>query len=690
MNTRKLITALWLLVTAAMMPAYGANRLTLSGLSGSPGQSVEVSVALESDVPAEGLQVSLTLPEGTAYEGGSVVSAGRAAKLSASGGVREGRLNLTLFSLNRYVMAAGSGEVMRFRITLGDTPLAAPVALSAVMAGVDGGRVETKCEGGTLSIHGAAVSLPKREYTLGRVALGEAQSLTVTVTNSGTETLELAGLNTSAAGWTLKAPVSIAPGATGNVNMGYMPSERGKTDGVIRFTGNMSGTVEPLIIHSEGFGRNEMTLTAAAVKGGEEATVSVRLKNYDAVCGFTLKVALPRGFRYVPSSFAVGGARGASHGVTSTVADLANGATQLTLTAYSLSNRPFAGNDGEVATFRVVAASRTGATLTVKEAILPAILDGKVSNVASAFDGTYLSVSSPTLSVTAKQNIGRTPVTQAEAGTVSLSNRGNEPLVISKVDFIEEGLEVTTPLPLTVNSWASGSLQIASTDGARGKLSHRAYLYCNDPETPVVALDLDLERYSPNELTLSAEEADMGDKIVIGVNLDNNDAVEGVQFDLSFDGQLSGTLTAVPTARAEGFNVSVSKTSEGRMRVLAYSLSGQIARGEGEILSLTLSPDKATEEGVYTLSATNIVLGDASMSNLHSAVVSPDTSVKVNFFLLGDLNGDRQVSVIDLNHCINHIVEPESSNIRIKAGDMNGDGEITMLDLNALIIHILN
>lgn len=683
--------SLWLLTAAAATTVFAANRVTLGGTSGTPGEVVEVSVGLESDVPSEGLQLSLTLPEGTQLEAGSAAAAGRAAQLSASGGVRDGRLNLTLYSLNRAAIAAGSGEVMTFRLALGATPLTAPLEASAVMAGTSGERIDATCDVSTLTIRGAALSLKQREYSLGRVALGEEQSLTVAVTNSGTEPLELSGLDGAPAGWTLDGTATIAPGATGNARLRYVPSQRGLTDAVMRFAGNAGGTVPPLIVHSDGFGRNEMTLSATAVKGGEEATVNVALKNYDAVCGFTLKVELPKGFRYVQGSFAIDGTRGDGHGTTATVAAAKNGATEVTLTAYSLTNKAFADNDGTVASFRVLAASRTGATMKINQAVLPTILDGKVTDVVSAFNGTYLSVSSPSMSVTTKQNLGRTPVTQSEAGSFSVSNRGNESLVITKIDFDDEGMEPAIELPLTITPRKSGQLTFSRTDGARGVIQQRVFVHCNDPETPVVAIDVTMDRYSPNELTLVAEETDQGDPIEVAVCLANNDAVEGIQFDLGFDAALNGTLTATPTERAEGFSVSLSKLAGGKVRVVAYSLGGAaIARGEGPVLTLRLTPDSECEEGVYSLTASNIVLGDASMSNMHSATVNPDTSVTVNYFLLGDLNNDRKISGLDVNHCVNHLLNPGWSTVKPKAADLNGDGTVTGVDLNALVSKIMN
>lgn len=95
------LLALWLLLTAATAAVFAANTLSLSGLSGEPGATVTVTVSLGSDVAAEGLQLSLVLPEGTAYVANSSTATGRASGMQASGGVRDGRLNITLFKIGR-------------------------------------------------------------------------------------------------------------------------------------------------------------------------------------------------------------------------------------------------------------------------------------------------------------------------------------------------------------------------------------------------------------------------------------------------------------------------------------------------------------------------------------------------------------------------------------------------------------
>lgn len=687
MRTR--IFALWLLLAAATAAAFAGNRISIAGAEGAPGDVVTVMVSMESDTPAEGMQLSLPLPEGTVFTG-DATALGRAHEMRVQGGVRGGRLNLTLFSLNRAAIAAGSGKVMSFGLRLGATPMLADLAPEAVLVGADGSRLEVSCDEAVLRVKGAALSLPQREYGLGRVALGEPRTFTVTVANTGTDVLNISGLSGAPEGWSLAAPLSVAPGDRGAATVRVVPSVRGRDVTLIRFDSNASGESERVIVTSEGFGRNEMFLTTSPAKGGEEALVGMTLKNYDGVCGFTAKVELPRGFGYVPGSFAIDGARAVGHGTTATVEEGRNGKTTVTLTAYSLTNKPFAGHEGIVATFRVLVASRNGATLGLKSAVLPALIDSKVTDVASAFGGAYMSVSSPTLNVARTQNLGRTPVTQAEAGSFSFSNYGSESLTVSSLDIDDEALHLSTPLPITISPWSSATLSFTRSDDARGELRHLVRLHSNDPETPVLALDLTMDRYSPNELTLEAYEADEGDPLVLRLLMDNNDDIEGLQFDLNFDASLAGTLVAEPTERAAGLRTNVSRMADGRMRVVAYSMGGAIARGSGPVMTLTLTPATACAEGSYTLTASDIVLGNSSMENLHSATVVPQTSLTVNFFLLGDLNADRTVSPVDINLMISHLASPESVPVKLRAADMNGDGNIMASDLNLLINTLAN
>lgn len=58
-------------------------------------------------------------------------------------------------------------------------------------------------------------------------------------------------------------------------------------------------------------------------------------------------------------------------------------------------------------------------------------------------------------------------------------------------------------------------------------------------------------------------------------------------------------------------------------------------------------------------------------------------------FATGDVNGDGEVNVADVNTLVNIILGGEADNATIMRADVNGDGEVNLADINALtdIIH---
>lgn len=687
---RVLTIALGLLISAVPV-ALSANTATVNGADGLPGATVTLSVDLTTDVDVAGVQLSMTLPEGTAYAAGSAAACGRAAEMSASGGVRDRRLNLTLYTLGNSTIPSGAGRVLTFDLVLGDTPLLAPLNVEAVLAATDGEAIPTECVPATLAIRGAAITVANREYTLGRVALGEPVSVTASVTNSGTEPLIITGID-GAAEWTLNGITTIAAGTTAGVTMTYVPAVRGTHDAVIRMTSNAGGADAPIIVHADGYGRNEVSMTATAVTGVEESTVSVNLKNYDPIYGFTLRLKLPRNFTYVPGSCAIAGSRGDGHAITAATTTDNDGVTTLTLTSYSFANNAFKGNDGEVATFRILAASRYGAWLTLDKAVLPTLLDGAVTDVMSAKSDVSISVTSPVMNISRRNDLGRTSILQNRIGSVGLSNYGSAPLTITGYACDDDDAVVlTTPLPLTLNPWCGGSLDFERTDTKRGEMTRTVLLYSNDPEAPVLAVDLTMDRYSPNELAIRATEADEADdEVTFYVSMTNNDSAEGMQFDIEYDTALDGAVSAAVSERATGFMASVRRLDAGRARAMVYGIGREIAAGTGDVVSVTLRPDAGLREGSYHVGLANVVIGGPEMDNIHSNMETAEGYLPVATFVLGDANKDNRVTMTDVNLMINHIVQPAKSNIRPKTIDMNCDGKITMADTNLHLQTVIN
>ena len=93
------------------------------------------------------------------------------------------------------------------------------------------------------------------------------------------------------------------------------------------------------------------------------------------------------------------------------------------------------------------------------------------------------------------------------------------------------------------------------------------------------------------------------------------------------------------------------------------------------------------EDGVtyYARSKTSYLDFDG---NTHSTSYGPTISFvyRETFLVTGDVNGDGEVNIADINALIDMILSSGTD----PSGDVNADGEINIADVNAVIDLILN
>lgn len=103
-----------------------------------------------------------------------------------------------------------------------------------------------------------------------------------------------------------------------------------------------------------------------------------------------------------------------------------------------------------------------------------------------------------------------------------------------------------------------------------------------------------------------------------------------------------------------------------------------------EVLKLTFSTD-AIESETYTVSVTPIETYNCEMDSVETATVFAEVSVEDNT-VVGDIDGDGLVTVLDVLMLIRTIVNDETVN----NGDINGDGKVGLLDVIRIMKLIAN
>ena len=182
-----------------------------------------------------------------------------------------------------------------------------------------------------------------------------------------------------------------------------------------------------------------------------------------------------------------------------------------------------------------------------------------------------------------------------------------------------------------------------------------------------------------------------GETKTIALILDNDTAYSAFQTDIYLsdgleieqeDGEYIIDLNSERTAKSHV--VSTFKREDGAIRIFVTSQNLATFKGNsGDIAYILI---KATNffPGSGTISLKNSIAAESDATR-H---ILADSTAKAGelFTLKGDLNGDGEVNIADINAIIDMILSGRSD----ATGDVNSDGEVNIADINAVIDLILN
>ena len=690
MNNRCIYNMVLALFLCLGLGARAANVVTISGGNGAPDEEVTVGVSLTNSDAVWAMQLSIPLDEELTLVTGSIVMTERLSGLSASAGVNNGVLNVMVYSTTVTTIAAGDGQLLTLRLKLGNTPKDISLTPSRLtLTGSDGTALASSSQAGTVSIRCAKAQYSAMTVDYGAVPIRSTYQQTVTVTNVGNEPLEVTALTFSDAtafSSTTELPFIVAAGSSTPINVTYDPTARGTVAETMKVVCNSISKLNTIQLAAHPFAVNELHVQNVSGVSDTEVEVVLTMNNMDDIIGFQTDFTLPSALEYVAGSFALNADRKDDHVASATL----NGTT-LTIIGYSTNGKAFKDNDGTLGSFRVKLVGRNGVTLTPTIARLTAVLDGTATDVLSAKYGGQISIQSPRLNANNTLTFGRVPVTDDVEKTFTIRNSGTAPLTVSRIVFMDEGYSVAEELPLTINTSSSRTITVVKTDKTEGDFATTMNIYSNDPDLRMKSVGISGNIYAPNFLTVTADETYQGDEVLLHVSMSNYDAIRGFQFDITATEEYGISATGIKkTERGSGLTVSASRVDETTLRVVAYLMDGEIAQGDGELFAMRLTPAEEQSLGQHQVNVTNVMLATEGLVNKNAGTATQQVDYTATELVIGDVNHDNSISVIDVISTINHILQNTPTVFSKKAADVNGDGGISVVDVIGIIDMILN
>ena len=183
-----------------------------------------------------------------------------------------------------------------------------------------------------------------------------------------------------------------------------------------------------------------------------------------------------------------------------------------------------------------------------------------------------------------------------------------------------------------------------------------------------------------------------GKTVVVPVSMTNEEDIIGFQTDIylpeGFEFVKEGNDYVVdPSDRmARDHAIMCNVSEDGALRVLCYSPTNKVISGnEGELFYVTIKAPNDTV-GDFSIWFKNTILTTSDAEEL----LSPDASTNLNVipYLPGDVNGNGEVSVIDIVTAAQYIIFQDPDPFFFEAADLNNDEQITVTDL-ALIANLI-
>lgn len=629
--TKNIIKPLMLvcfMILSVAARATADNIVNIGTVEGKPGDIVELQFGLQNSDDVSSIQISIPLDPRLELVDDSGIGTDRTSMHSVTAGVKDGKLNIFVYSMSMGNIATGSGAIAKLKLKLGNEP--SDITLHAdkvVLTDSNGATIkDVASTDGNASILCAKAEYSTMTIDYGRVPIRSRYQKSVKVNNVGNVPLVISGLKFSAAEFSCDEtfPIEIAAGDCREIILTYAPVKRGGITEEVKFINNSVYKLNTVKLEALPFAVNELHVENAVGVADSVITVSLRMNNMDPITGFQFDFNMPQQLEYIDGSFILT-SRKADHQLTVSVKD-----RTLRALAFSLTDSPFLENDGIIATFKIRLNGRYGTTLEAQKAVLTANIGGKETDVMSDKYSGYIDIQSPSMDVTENIDLGRTPITQDAKASFRINNNGSAPLRIERIVSSSRHLIVSNKLPIVVDSWSGVDVDVIFNDVEERDYNELLQLYTNDPDLRLHNIKVIGNRYSPNGITLSGTDVEPGDTIKLQIALSNNDVVSGLQFDLNYDADSFESLDKYELSdRAKGFSVTKRNIKEGKMRYFCYSLDGnEIAKGDGNVMTLMFAIKDSTPYGEYEFNVDDILLSTQGLVDKNS---DGGNSVTINF-----------------------------------------------------------
>ena len=526
-------------------------------------------------------------------------------------------IRVVVISSTNETINPGTGTVVNLNFTSKNEPGSFDMNFSnVVFSDANGSEISVSANNNPVTILGPKFKLVTTNLNFGRVSRLSNQSRTIEIYNEGNQTLEILSQNLTSPFSILETfPISIPAGSNFSITLTLdTTTSQVVSDQTLFETNDTDETrgLQELSVEANIYSVNEIYVGSNSGDLGSSILIPVSINNMDSFTSFQLDISIPSGVEYVQNSVALLG-REEDHSISASVIN----SNTLRVISYSDNNLNFNSTSGEVFSFSLLPVSNSGYhPLDISNSIISNLDLGDV--MSDIYSGS-ITINAPFLNINPTLDFGRVPLSISTDKNISLANIGDSNLIINQIVYESSLLSGSLEAPFTLTNGQDSEMVVTFTPESLGQFSSSILINHNSAENQNT-IQVTADVFSPNYLFIEDKSVNRDNDYIINLGISNNDEIRAIQFDINipdgfvFDDQNIQELNAI-----NDFNLSYSPQGNGNYRFLIYNLGNTtIPAGSNLLLGLPIYVNSSTPVGDYNFEISDIILSNASNSNVSS------------------------------------------------------------------------
>ncbi|MBE0570217.1 MAG: DUF1573 domain-containing protein, partial [Ignavibacteriaceae bacterium] len=356
------------------------------------------------------------------------------------------------------------------------------------------------------------------------------------------------------------------------------------------------------------FAVNELHMLPDSGRSGYPIYISYTINNTDPFVAFQFDIILPSVLTYIQDSIWL--YRKTDHFI------IANQVNQQTLriVAFSPTNSPFSGNNGELVKIKFNLNGTNGtynvglSNVTISNAIGVNILTGY-------FPGD-IKIIAPDISGLTTIDFGEISVLDTISYNYSLSNTGNDTLIVTEFNSPQTYFWNKTSLPQRIPPGENQVFNLKFHNINKGQYSESYTIRSNDQDEDPFYLNATALSFAPNYMLIQNAEVYAGDTVTLKIDVNNYEQFFNFQVDIDFPTSLTylGNSSAL-TDRKQDHTLFDALLTSNKLRLFTFSLSQLPFLGDSGTI-VTMNFIAGNDTGTFPLHLSGAYLYDSNSQNI--------------------------------------------------------------------------